>query len=121
MNAITAANTIIIGARTNILMICWNTFCIIVTSVVVLTMSDEVENLSVLANEKDWILSNIARRRFFEKPIEATAAVLAPSIPQPSDRSAASTISPPRVNMSSMEPVLSSAGITERRRKSSLA
>ena len=94
-NAMIDEKTIWNGARNIMRRNIWYVFCMLFTSVVARMTSDEVWNRSVFLNENRRILSKIRSRRFFAKPIDATADVRAPNAPQVSDSSAASTISPP--------------------------
>ena len=61
----------IIGGRTAMRMIIWNAFWILVTSVVIRVIRPAVENLSIFAKEKVWILSYMLRRRFAANPVDA--------------------------------------------------
>ena len=94
-NDMTAASTIMIGARNIMRRNIWYVFCRLLTSVVARMTSDEVWNRSVFLKENCRILPKIRSRRFFAKPIDATADVRAASAPHKSDSSDASTISPP--------------------------
>jgi len=87
-------------------------------SAVVRITREGVENLSVFLKEKDRIFSKTFRRRFFAKPMLATAAVRAASIPNASDSIAASTIMPPRIITNRVLSAISSAEKYFRRVKS---
>ena len=56
INAMTKANTSISGQRIAIRTIIMYAICTLEISVVSLVTRDDVENLSILANEKFWIL-----------------------------------------------------------------
>ncbi len=83
------------GARKQIRRIIWYDICIFVTSVVSLVISPAVLNLSMLANEKVCMFSNMACLKFFAKPVDALAPYLPPSTPQKSPQRAAAIITAP--------------------------
>ena len=66
-----------------------------VTSVVSLVTRLDVENLSMLAKENVWILSNMALRRFLARPAPALAAKKPPRRPAASPQRATMIILAP--------------------------
>ena len=54
-----------------------------------------VEYLSMLANEKRWMLRYMPSRRFAAKPVEAWDAVCAQTVPKTSDSIASAIIRKP--------------------------
>ena len=81
--------------------------------------SEGTENLSVLAKEKVSILSKTRLRRFLEKPMVATAHVLAPSEPKNSDSREKRIINPPSTRMNFLLLAISSGEKYSRSRNSS--
>ena len=92
------------GARKAILISIAYALRMNVTSVVSLVTRLPVENLSTLANEKLCIFSKSEARRFFAKPMEATAANRAESAPATSAKNAYASIMPPCVHTAFISP-----------------
>ena len=96
---IAKAVTSIIGALNKPLISIKNVFCTVVISVVVLVISDAVENLSIFENEKVCTFSISAFLIPAPKPIPATEASLAAIAPQKSEHNANVSIFPPSVRI----------------------
>ena len=92
IKAMIMANRNITGALTAVLIVIIYAFCTLVISVVVLVTRDEVENLSMLENEKSWILAKTSALRFLANPAEALAQNVPANTPQRRDTSAAATM-----------------------------
>ena len=82
-----------------------------VTSVVMRVTRPAVEYLSIFANEKDWMFSNIARRRFFAKPADAFAPYTPPIAPAKSAISAHRSIHSPVMMICFILPLLMPSSI----------
>ena len=83
------------GARTSIRMLIWKDICTLVISVVRRVMSEDVENRSMLANEKVWILSYASCLRLAANPALASEASFPPRTPLASDTSPSTNMMPP--------------------------
>ena len=79
------------GALTQMRIIIWNDICTFCTSVVILVISDGVENLSISAKENDMTLAYSSCLMFLANPDEALDALQAPSMPNESESIAAAT------------------------------
>ena len=82
LTAMITANTSMIGARNAMRISIWNAFWTLVTSVVSLVTREAVLNLSMFLKEKLCVFSKRPCRRFFEKPIAPTEAILAAPAPK---------------------------------------
>ena len=66
---IPSAETMFSGARNDTRSSIWKAPWMLDTSVVIRVTSPAVENLSMSENEKRWMFSYIARRRFAARPV----------------------------------------------------
>ena len=93
-NASTSAQISDTGLLTATRSIIIYAFCTLTTSVVMRVTRLFVENLSMFEKEKSWIRSNMALRRFFDKP----EADLTDSQPQAAPNTSASAAISKRAN-----------------------
>ena len=91
INAITAENIIISGARTTALMTIWKAIWTVEISVVILVTKLEAENLSILAKLNVSSFLYISLLRFAAIPTDALEAKTPPKIPQVNESSAMPT------------------------------
>ena len=98
IKAMTDENIIIKGALITMRIHIWKDCWTLPISVVSLVTSDEGWNLSILANENDWIFLYKSLRRFVANPTDAFPANLPPRIPHVKESIAMTTIAITRVN-----------------------
>ena len=95
LTAMMVAHISMIGERKALRMNIMKAFCMLVTSVVSLVVSEAVENLSTLANEKSCTLRKRALLRFLANHIAATALNRAARAPKASEKTDMSIINKP--------------------------